>query len=223
MTFYKLVLCVVLAALSFSCGGSAETPAADVATTAAETPAAAPLSAAEARTLLEKAQATSAALTSYHASQTIGNPPAVIEADLGVGAISVNVTRPDGTKWRHIVVGDREVVSTDEGVTWSPDEVHAGRNMSQMIAGPMQVMPKIFADPKAPVEFVAHEVVDGTQTAHIRFGIKDAPIDVWVADDPTVGPYIRRMTNILAMNDGDFLSDVKYSKLNVPVEIAIPQ
>jgi hypothetical protein len=226
-TLYKLGFSVALAAFFFACGGSAEKPAADATpasmTAAAETSAAAPLSPDEARTLLEKARATSAALTSYHASQTLGNPPAVIEADLGPGATSVHVTRPDGTKWQHIAAGDRDVVSTDDGATWNDDENQAARTMSQTIAGPMQVMPKILADPEASVAFVAHELVDGTQAAHIRLATKAAPIDVWVADDPTLGPYIRRITYIVAMNDGEFPSDVKYSKLNVPVEIAIPQ
>jgi len=36
-------------------------------------------------------------------------------------------------------------------------------------------------------------------------------------------PHIRRIKNIIAAIDGEFLPNVKYSKLNVPVEIAIPQ
>jgi hypothetical protein len=210
MTFYTLSLTVALGALSFACGGSADTPAA-------------PLSAAEARTLLQKARATSAALTSHHASQTLGE--AAIEADLGVGAISANVTRSDGTKWRYIAAGDKEVASGDDGASWNDDKVHGGVLFSQVISGPLQVMPKIFADPNARVEFVAHEAVDGTQAAHVRFAFagKGEPIDVWVVDDPRLGPYIKRLKNIVALTDGDFPSDVKYSKLNVPVAIAIPR
>ena len=212
MTLYKVGLSVALAVLAFACGGSAETPAA------------APLSAAEAKTLLEKAQTTSAALTSFHASQAFGTPPSAVEADLAPGAISVNVTYADGRKRRYIGVDDRAVVSTDDGATWSDDETDGCKIATLLIAEPLEAMPKqFFAEPKAPVEFVVHEVVDGTPAARMRLTFKGAPIDVWVADDPTLGPYIRRVKKIAVMKDGEYLSDVKYSKLNVPVEIAIPQ
>ena len=228
------LLLVVVAGLLVGCGKSKEAPAgskdtlaADKADTSAarasggEAPLVAPPSDPAAKTLLQEALATSKTFNSFHASGTMnaGGQVSTLEADLGQGSISVIVHRPDGKTHHYIVIGKDAFASTDGDATWNADGTNAGGRISQMITLPVQMMAD--ATDQGPVSIVGKETVDGVEATHLKVAA-ETPINIWVAEDATLGTYVKRVSTVIEATDATINTDVVFSNINKPVDIKRP-
>lgn len=178
---------------------------------------------AEAQNLLKTAlNNTSTKLSSAHIEAELHTDKGLVpvEADAGKGTFEALIKRLDGKEAHHIIVGDKAVVSVDDGKTWQDDVEHSGQSMSVMLTFPFN--PAAAALTKEPVSLVAEETIEGHKHTHLRVTTKDKPVDVWVTDLANVGPVVSRYQGVIEATDVSFDADISYSEHNQAVDIKLP-
>lgn len=185
-------------------------------TEVSQTPAASP------NQMVRQALETMQKLTSYkaRADLVVGSRKARIEAEVGVGKAAMSTLGFDGKRSRNVLSNEASFVSADDGKTWQKDAEGYGAVRYNFIGGPLD--PSVKLHEQGEWKVVGKETLDGVATVHLRLGAQ-SPIDIWVAEDPVLGKYVRRMHLVIEGTDGEIDNTVTYFDLNKPVNVQIPK
>ncbi len=188
----------------------------------------APSSRPSANELLGQATNNMAKLGSYHVDVEITTPvgKATLVGDLGTGSLSFKGKDAKDVRKQRILTDKVFYLSLDDGKSWkSGDEADRDGTifLSNVVTGPISPELKVW---EKGMFSATKEAVNGESLLKVEKPAKgkEPAVTYWVVREPQLdnAAFIRKVQMTLSTGAGDLPVTVRYTKLNVPVEIKAP-